>query len=973
MKRVDFHIICVLCFLMMAGCVDRPDPGTMVLKIYPDSVLNADTSYRIGINVDFFMDGARFPNPVHPLDEALATMGVKYLRYPGGEKSDLYLFSIPPYEKSVPTLARTGGLADYPEVITEGKTLTYDPLDFDEFIAVCRAVSAEPVIVVAADCYLMDVHPGETLSSRDDLIRNAVEWVRYANIKMRYGIRYWMIGNESWNSNNPNSTAEIYAQDVIDFSKAMKAVDSSILIIPNGDSEIFFNTVIRKAGDHIDRLCVSNYGVYDFFRGYDTYRDSAQCLIWPALTAIQAMNKYSTPEQLQRFKVMVAEYGSIDWQKKWNGTNDMGHAIVTFDMTGQLLVQPRIGFLCFWNTRWIENEKEPAADHDALDKEGNINPTGFALAIWGKFPPKQMVAVSHGTYDSIHTPLVAYAGYDPSGGNLTLYLINKRETPQKIRLEVPGFTIRSMAQAWEYVGMSPRDPHPVWQEKDLTWTNNIMDISGLSITVIKLETSSTYYFDPVSGNDSSTGRSPVAAWKSFDRLNDLQLLPGDSVLLKSGAVFTEAFYLSCRGDSVKPIVIGKYGGEARPHIKVDATARQAMHIFNSEHVVVRDLELSNRGREMTEGLNGLLVELLNYGTAKNITIDNLFIHDVYGNLDKEKMGGGNAIQFVNFHDEKTDTVSSRFDGLLVQNCTISDCQRNGIMMWGNWIRRLWNPSLRVVIRNNVLDGVPGDGIVPVACEGPLVEYNVMKNCPATLPPTEACDGIWPWSCDNAIIQYNMVSDHRSQVDGYGFDSDYNCTNTLIQYNLSFNNDGGFLLICNSGGWPTDWSAGNRGTVVRYNISINDGLRDYIVKGNKDYFSPVIHVTGPTQNTRIEKNLFYLYKKTNPDTERTLITLDDWSGYADSTYFMNNYIFTEEDYLAVNSTKTTNNFFGNNLYVGDLRTPATGFERYGGAFNEKMWRDPEDTNWNNLLNFIKDKKIMIHGNLVNVAEVIGAAE
>ena len=89
--------------------------------------------------------------------------------------------------------------------------------------------------------------------------------------------------------------------------------------------------------------------------------------------------------------------------------------------------------------------------------------------------------------------------------------------------------------------------------------------------------------------------------------------------------------------------------------------------------------------------------------------------------------------------------------------------------------------------------------------------------------------------------------------------------------------------------------------------------------------------------------------------------------------MNNYIFTEEDYLAVNSTKTTNNFFGNNLYVGDLRTPATGFERYGGAFNEKMWRDPEDTNWNNLLNFIKDKKIMIHGNLMNVAEVIGAAE
>lgn len=39
-----------------------------------------------------------------------------------------------------------------------------------------------------------------------------------------------MIGNESWNKNNVNSTVDMYAQDVIDFSKAMKAVDSGILI-----------------------------------------------------------------------------------------------------------------------------------------------------------------------------------------------------------------------------------------------------------------------------------------------------------------------------------------------------------------------------------------------------------------------------------------------------------------------------------------------------------------------------------------------------------------------------------------------------------------------------------------------------------------------------------------------------------------------------------------------------------------------
>ncbi|MDD5695021.1 MAG: right-handed parallel beta-helix repeat-containing protein [Bacteroidales bacterium] len=973
MKNSFFFTSLVGFCLLLAACNDKPHTDVAVIRIFPDSVLTDASGHRLGINVDFFMDGGRFPQPRHSLAEALKTMEVKYLRYPGGEKSDLYLFSTPPYDKSNPTLARTGGLADYPGVITDGKKLNYDPLDFDEFIDVCRDIGAEPVIVVAADGYLLDVNQGESLSSREELLKHAAEWVRYANVKMKYGVRYWMIGNESWNANNMNSSAEIYARDVIDFSKAMKAVDSSILIIPNGSSEEFFKTVITKAGDHIDRLCVSNYGVYNFHRGYNTYRDTTQCLIWPALTAIKAMNDYATPEQLQRFKMIVAEFGSIDWQKYWNGTNDLGHAIVTFDMAGQLLTHPQIEFSCFWNTRWIENEKEPPVDHDALDKDGNINPTGFALAIWGKFPPKKMVAVSQVTDNNTFSPVVAYSGYDPDAGTLQVYLINKQEKPVAARLEIPGYQTVSIEQAWEYVGNSPEDPLPVWQERPMTDSFKVIDFKGLSITVLimKMERKTcTYYVDPVSGNDTNTGMSPTKAYRSLEKLRSLALHPGDSILLKSGAVFTEPFYLSCKGDSLKPVIVGKYGGSARPHIRMDASVLRAVHIFNSEHIVVRDLEISNRGAEPVVGLNGLLVELVNYGTARNITLDNLFVHDVLGNLDKENKGGGNAILLSNFRDEKTDSLRSRFDGLVVQNCLIRNCQRNGIMMWGIWPRRLWYPSLNVIIRNNTIEGVPGDGIVPVGCESPLVEYNVMKNCPATLPPTEACDGIWPWSCDNAVVQYNIVSDHKSQVDGYGFDADWNCNHTVIQYNLSFNNDGGFLLICNSGGWPPDWSAGNTGTVIRYNISINDGLRNFIVEGKKDYFSPVIHLTGPTKNTRIENNLFYLYKKPAPEIDKTLITLDDWGGYADSTFIRKNFIFVEEPYLAINPTKTTRTLCEDNRYTGDLITPETGFSKYDGKFDQNMWQDPKDDNWDSLIAFIRGKTVTIGGKEVRVTDIIG---
>jgi len=469
----------ISCFLLNS-CDSKEDKNTSAIKIYPDSLINDVSNHPVGINLNFFMDGGRFPAPEHTVTEALAKMGVRYLRYPGGEKSDLYLFSVPPYEESNPALARSAGLLDYPGVINENGGFTFDPLDFDEYMNICRSLNAEPVVTVAADNYLLDVAKGERVSSREELILHAAAWVRYANITKKYGIRYWMIGNESWNNNNKNSTVEIYAQDVIDFSRAMKAVDPSILIIPNGDSDEFFKTVITKAGNYIDRICVSNYGVYDFINGYDTYRDSTKNLIWPAMTAIGALQKYATAEQKGRLKVIVSEFGSIDWAGYWKGTNDIGHAIVTFDMAGQLLLQPQIEFSCFWNTRWIENESKPGTDHDALDKDGNINPTGQSLLIWNKFPGNQMIK-AEGTGG-----VIAYSGFSPDEGRLFVYLINKTEKPETVRIDIENSGSVSVIEAWEYFGLTPDDTHPVWQVKEANKRPDKVDLKGLSITVLEM-------------------------------------------------------------------------------------------------------------------------------------------------------------------------------------------------------------------------------------------------------------------------------------------------------------------------------------------------------------------------------------------------------------------------------------------------------------------------------------------------------
>ncbi len=81
-------------------------------------------------------------------------------------------------------------------------------------------------------------------------------------------------------------------------------------------------------------------------------------------------------------------------------------------------------------------------------------------------------------------------------------------------------------------------------------------------------------------------------------------------------------------------------------------------------------------------------------------------------LIKQK-GGGSGILIVN----KGQDVISTFDGLTIENCIIRRCERNG-MIWSSYSsRNNWHPSTNTVVRKNLIEEVPGDGIVPIGCEG----------------------------------------------------------------------------------------------------------------------------------------------------------------------------------------------------------------------------------------------------------------
>jgi len=340
-----------------------------------------------------------------------------------------------------------------------------------------------------------------------------------------------------------------------------------------------------------------------------------------------------------------------------------------------------------------------------------------------------------------------------------------------------------------------------------------------------------YFVDSQTGDDSNDGLSDETPWSSLDRVNTMVFSPGDTILFKAGTSYYGR--LAPRGSGLRgqPIVIGTYGGDDRALIAAKGRFHEALLIQNQEYWEVSNLELTNTGLTREKFRFGVRIRSWDFGTMHHIRLKNLFVHDVNGSLVKKDQGEGHGIVWENGGEK----IHSNFDGLLIEDCRLLRTDRNGICGYTSYPsdRRIWLPSLNVVIRRNLLEDIGGDGIKPWGCDGALVEYNVLKG------GRQRCDdyaaGIWPWNSDNTLIQFNEVSGMKGRKDGQAFDADAFCADTIFQYNYSHDNDGGFMLICGKE---------NSGTTIRYNISQNDRAR-------------LFHFYDLIDNVRIYNNVFYV--------------------------------------------------------------------------------------------------------------------
>lgn len=370
----------------------------------------------------------------------------------------------------------------------------------------------------------------------------------------------------------------------------------------------------------------------------------------------------------------------------------------------------------------------------------------------------------------------------------------------------------------------------------------------------------TYYVDSTRGDDRAAGTAPALAWRSLARVRDFALRPGDEVLLVAGSAWTEPLTITRSGKGKAPIRVAATGAGPRPRIDAGGVSSYAVGIINAAYVTVQGLEVTNDAPSRAPRM-GVLVSAEDRGVTRGIRVSDMYIHDVRGTNDRKDNGG---IVF----SATGQRLATRFHDLAIERNVIWRVDRSGIAGISDRVSKTnWFPSEHVVIRDNYLEDIGGDGIVPRGTDGALIEHNIVRYAGSRAPGYNA--GIWQWSTDNSLIQLNEAAHTVTRYDGQGFDSDFNSRRTTFLYNYSHNNAGGFLLICSPRRDDKD-NLGNRGTRARFNVSRNDGSRIFQLSGN-------------VTDARIERNVIHVGEAIDVQ----MVVATQWDGWAHDVHFVDN--------------------------------------------------------------------------------------
>jgi len=416
----------------------------------------------------------------------------------------------------------------------------------------------------------------------------------------------------------------------------------------------------------------------------------------------------------------------------------------------------------------------------------------------------------------------------------------------------------------------------------------------------------TYHVDSVRGDDANRGTRRSQPWRSLSRVGQAEFQPGDRILLRSGSAWPgEQLWPKGSGRPGQAIQIDRYEEGPLPLLSGNGQIGDVVYLFNQQYWEIRNLEITNfrEGDDPWDNRNvkrAVHVVAEDVGAVHHIHLKNLVIHDVNGCLGPDQFPSKNNGGI--FFEVRGGRVETWYDGFWIEGCRISNVDRGGVSNISSWMNRTvtdntgWVPSRNIVIRNNVFEGIGGNGLIVRAAFAPLVEHNLFRYCGKKL----SGNAMFFAFCDDAVGQYNEAYEEvyePGETDAAGFDIDIKNKRAIFQYNYSHNNGQGAFVICTGTGDPE--SDFQKDAVLRYNICENNRRR-------------TVYISGHVDGTDVYNNVFYL----GPELSENLILWHRGKrGAPDHTRYFNNIFYVLGPNNSYRLEDSTNDRFDSNVFYG----------------------------------------------------------
>ena len=395
-----------------AGCPAASSGTPITATVDTKSSLGKLSTIAVGVNAASW-DSNLVDTKVPIL---LRHAGIQVIRYPGGSTSDNYHW-----------------LSNTPDDPNQGGT---DPsANFDAYMSLVNATRAQSML---------------TVNYGSGTAQEAADWVRYANrggphyhgpipsypgarsAGHNYGIKYWEIGNELYGDGTYGATWEVnhnahdpttYAQGVVKYSAAMKAVDPSIktgVVLtapgnwPDGQTndaspQPWNDTVLPIACSAVDFVSIHWYA-----QGPTGESDAALLAAPSTGEGTPVSYTPSIPNMVATVKAALAHYcgaHATDMQIMVTETNS-----VSYDPGKQTTSLVNALFLVDQVMTWLENGVANVdwwSIHNS-PFDGNANPSLYGNYTFGDYGllSQGLTSANGAVEPTVETPFPAYYGLE---------------------------------------------------------------------------------------------------------------------------------------------------------------------------------------------------------------------------------------------------------------------------------------------------------------------------------------------------------------------------------------------------------------------------------------------------------------------------------------------------------------------------------------------------------------------------------